>query len=135
MNEDQVALINTGLPLAIIGGLGALLPWVLTPQHAISAEGAGVGGAVRSGVDGVERAGLRVAGAGTAGGAVEGEDIAGGAVMGELAIMAPGRPGLDPGPRRRKREAPDRVRGAVALGAGRGWRVGSLPYGGDAWND
>ncbi|KRS12880.1 hypothetical protein XM53_09980 [Roseovarius atlanticus] len=32
MNEDQVTLVNTGLPLLIIGGFAALLPWLLTPR-------------------------------------------------------------------------------------------------------
>ncbi|QFT80254.1 hypothetical protein FIU89_06480 [Roseovarius sp. THAF27] len=32
MNDTSVTLVNTGLPLAIIGGLAALLPWLLTPR-------------------------------------------------------------------------------------------------------
>lgn len=32
MNDTSVTLVNTGLPLLIIGGLAALLPWVLTPR-------------------------------------------------------------------------------------------------------
>lgn len=32
MNEDQVTLVNTGLPLLIIGGFAALLPWLFTPR-------------------------------------------------------------------------------------------------------
>jgi len=32
MNDTSVTLVNTGLPLLIIGGLAAVLPWALTPR-------------------------------------------------------------------------------------------------------
>ena len=32
MNDTGVTLTNTGLPILLIGGLAALLPWVLTPR-------------------------------------------------------------------------------------------------------
>ncbi len=33
MNDTSVTLLNTGLPLLIIGGFAALLPWLLTPRE------------------------------------------------------------------------------------------------------
>jgi hypothetical protein len=33
MNETSVTLLNTGLPLLIIGGMAAVLPWLLTPRE------------------------------------------------------------------------------------------------------
>lgn len=31
MNDTSVTLLNTGLPIALIGALAVILPWVLTP--------------------------------------------------------------------------------------------------------
>ncbi|WP_146049987.1 hypothetical protein [Roseovarius confluentis] len=33
MNDTSVTLMNTGLPLLIIGGFAALLPWLFTPRE------------------------------------------------------------------------------------------------------